>query len=116
MEERCLFEKLYLCSEKDSLSHASTERIIRASKQYVDDLHIEFEKQQERSNIEIAPIHRKCVDRYCHKKTIQKAMREKAQSASIEDVLAKPKRARQSEQQIFNFFSIVSFVEENVIL
>ena len=27
MEERCLFEKLYLCSEKDPLSHTSTERI-----------------------------------------------------------------------------------------
>ena len=49
MEERCLFEKLYLCSEKDPLSHASTERIIRASKQYEDDLHIELEKQQERN-------------------------------------------------------------------
>ena len=31
---RCIFEKLYLCSEKDPLSHASTERIIRAGKQY----------------------------------------------------------------------------------
>ena len=78
MEERCLFEKLYLSSEKDPLSHALTERIIRASKQYEDDLHIELEKQQERSNIESVHVHQKCVDRYCHKRTIQKAMREKA--------------------------------------
>ena len=61
MEERCLFEKLYLCSEKEPLSHASTERIIRSSKQCEDDLHIELEKLQERSNIESVPVHQKCV-------------------------------------------------------
>ena len=107
MEKRCLFEKLYLCLEKDPLSHAPTERIIRASKQYEDDLHIELEKQQERSNIESVPAHRKCVDRYCHKRTIQKAMCEKAQSASIEDVMAKPKRARRPEQQMFSISSVL---------
>ena len=109
MEERCLFEKLYLCSEKDPLSHASTERIIRANKQYEDDLHIELEKQQERSNIESVPVHRKCVDRYFLKRSIQKAMHKKAQSTSIEDVMAKPKRARRSEQQKFSFLQFVSF-------
>ena len=60
--------------------------------------YIELEKQQERNNIESDPVHRKCVDRYCHKRTIQKAMCEKAQIASIEDVMAKSKRARRSEQ------------------
>ena len=66
---------------------------------------LNLKKQQERfrSNIEIVPVYRKCVDRYCHKRTIQKAMHEKAQSASIEDVMAKPKRARRSEQQFFSF-------------
>ena len=109
MEERCLFEKLYLRSEKDPLSLASTERIIRASKQYEDDLHIELEKQQERSNIESVPVHWKCVDRYCHTRAIQKAMHEKALSASIEDVMAKPKRARRSEQQFFSFLQYCVF-------
>ena len=109
MEERCLFEKLYLCSENDPLSQVSTERIIRASKQYEDDLHIELGKQQERSNIESVPVHRKCVDRYCHKRTIQKAMREKAQSASIEDIMDKPKRARRSEKQFFSFLQYCLF-------
>ena len=42
-------------------------------------------------------------------------MRVKAQLASIEDVMAKPKRPRQSEHLNFHFFRIVSFVEENVI-
>ena len=70
MEERCLFEKLYLCSENDLLFHASTEKNIRASKQYEDDFQIELEKQQERSNIKCVPVHRKCVDRYSHKRTI----------------------------------------------
>ena len=39
------FEKLNSCSEKDPLSHLSTEKNIRASKQYGDDLHVGVEKQ-----------------------------------------------------------------------
>ena len=36
-------------------------------------------------------------------------MRERAQSASIEDVKAKPKRARQSEQQFLSFLQYCLF-------
>ena len=37
------FEKLYSCLEENPLSQSSAERIIRASKQYGDGIHIELE-------------------------------------------------------------------------
>ena len=90
MEGRCLFEKLYSCLEKDPLSQTSAEMIVKASKEYGDDLHFQLE------NIQSVPVHRKCIDKYCHKKTIKRArsLREKAGSPSAEDLVCKPKRAR----------------------
>ena len=72
-----------------------------ASKQYGDDLHLELE--QLAGNLESVLVHRKCVDKYCHKKTIQRVLHEKARSASAEDLMSKPKRARRSEQPKFSF-------------
>ena len=106
MEDRCLFEKLYSCLEENPLSQSSAERIIRTSKQYGDGIHIELEQQQEIGNIQSVPVHRQCVDRYCHKKTIQKALCEKtgvSRSPSAEDLISKPKRVRRSEHPIFSF-------------
>ena len=75
---------------------------MRASKQYGDGLHTELEQQQKiAGSIESVLVRRKCVDKYCHKKTIQKVLHEKAQSASAEDLMSKPKRARRSEQPNF---------------
>ncbi len=114
MEDRCFFEKLYSCSDKDPLSQSSAERIIRVSKQYGDDLHIELEQQQKIvGNTESVLVHRKCVDKYCHKKTIQKFLHEKARSASAEDLMSKPKRARRSEQPKFSFLQHCLFCGEN---
>ena len=45
-EDKCFFETLYSCLEKDPLSQTSAERIMRASKQYGDGLHTELELQQ----------------------------------------------------------------------
>ena len=54
-----------------------------ASKQYEDDgLHLELEKQQKLGILSIF-VHRKCVDKYCHKKTIQRAIQEKFRKANI---------------------------------
>lgn len=113
MESRCLFEKLYSCSERDPLSQASAERVIKASKQYGDGLHIEVEKELEIGSTQSVLVHRKCVDRYCHKKTIQKAIQERALSPCTE---AKPKRQEDLNNHIFRSFTIVSFVEQNVKL
>ncbi len=85
MEDRCFFEKLYSCLEKGPLSQASAERITTASKQYGDGLHTQLEEMSSVS------VHRKCVDKYCHKKTIQKALREGARSPCSEDLMSKPK-------------------------
>ena len=71
MEDICFFEKLYSCSKKDVLSRASVERIMVASKQYGDDFYIELEQQQKIvGNVR--------VDKYCHKRVIEKALREKS--------------------------------------
>ena len=108
MEGRCFFEKLYSCLEKDPLSQTSAERIVKASKEYGDDLHFQLE------NIQSVPVHRKCIDRYCHKKTIKRArsLREKAGSPSAEDLVCKPKRARRSEQPNFSFLQNCLFCGE----
>ena len=99
MEDLCFFEKLYSCLEKDPLSQTSAERIMRASKQYGDGLHTELEQQQKiAGSIESVLVHSKCVEKYCHKKTIQKVLHEKAQSASAEGLVSKPKRARRSDK------------------
>lgn len=50
---------------------ASTTRIINASKQRKDDIH------QSAEEISTVYVHRKCVDKYCHPKTIQKVIRDK---------------------------------------
>ena len=108
---------LYLCSKKDVLSRASVERIMVVSKQYGDDLYIELEQQQKIvGNVESVLVHRKCVDKYCHKRVIEKALREKARNPVAEDLVSKPKRARRSEQPKFFCFNIVSSVEKNVLL
>ena len=88
-----------------------------ASKQYGDDLYIELEQQQKIvGNVESVLVHRKCVDKYCHKRVIEKALREKTRSPVAEDLVSKPKRAKRSEQPKFFFFNIVSSVEKNVLL
>ena len=106
MEDRCFFEKLYSCSDKDSLSQTSAERIMRASKQYGDDLHLELE--QLAGNLESVLVHK-----YCHKKTIQIVLHEKVRSASAEDFISKPKRARRSEQPKFSFLEHCLFCGQN---
>ena len=112
MEDKCFFEKLFSCLEKDPLSQTSAERIMRASKQYGEGLHTELEQQQKiAGSIESVLVHRKCVDKYCHKKTIQN-LHEKAQSASAEDLVSKPKRARRSEQLKFLFLQHCLFCGE----
>ena len=56
-------EQLYSCSDKDPLSQAATERITNPSKQYGDDdRHMEVEQQQEKSDIQRAPLRHTCVD------------------------------------------------------
>ena len=113
MEDKCFFEKLFSCLEKDPLSQTSAERIMRASKQYGDGLHTELEQQQNiAGSIEGVLVHRKCVDKYCHKKTIQKVLHEKARSASAEDLVSNPKRARRSEQLKFLFLQHCLFCGE----
>lgn len=104
VEGRCFFWEVFSCSEKTPLSQSSVERIIQASKQYEDGLHIGLEHQQE-LGIESIPVHRKCIDKYCHKKSVQKAVRERADSSRSlgEDLTSKPKRARRSEQPTFSF-------------
>ena len=48
-------------------------------KQYGDDLYIELEQQQKIvGNVESVLVHRKCVDKYCHKRVVKKALREKS--------------------------------------
>ena len=85
---------------------------MRASKQYGEGLHTELEQQQKiAGSIESVLVHRKCVDKYCHKKTIQN-LHEKAQSASTEDLVSKPKRARRSEQLKFLFLQHCLFCGE----
>ena len=46
------------------------------SKQYEDGLHFNLEKKQE-LDIHYIAVHRKCVDKYCHTKTIQRAIHER---------------------------------------
>ncbi len=82
--------------ERSSVSSLS--RKDNYSKQAVwDGLHTQLEEMSSVS------VHRKCVDKYCHKKTIQKALREGAQSPCSEDLVSKPKRARRSVQPKFSF-------------
>ena len=63
--------------EKTSLSQTLIVRVIQTSKQYEDGLHLELEKQQKLGILSIF-VHCKCVDKYCHKKTIQRAIQEKS--------------------------------------
>ena len=68
VEDKCFFSNLYSCSEeKTSLSQTSIVRVIQASKQYEDGLHLELEKQQKLGILSIF-VHRECADKYCHKK------------------------------------------------
>ena len=46
VEDNCFLKNLYSFSEKSVLSQASIERVIEASKQYKDGLHIELEQQK----------------------------------------------------------------------
>ena len=103
-KDRCFFEELFSCSEKPPLSHTSIERIIQASKLYEDGLHVKLEDQQ-LQELGSVPVHRKCVDKYCHKKAIQKVLRERAEGtqSSNEDLTSKPKRPVRSEQPTFFF-------------
>ncbi len=48
----------------------------------------------------------------CHKKTIQKALREGARSPCSEDLVSKPKRARRSVQPKFSFLQHCLFCGE----
>ena len=114
MEYRCFFENLYSCTEKDSLSQASAERIIRASRQYEDGLHTELLQQQGIGDPQFVSVHRKCVDKYCHKKTIQKALHEKAEAlpSPSEYLISEPKRTRRSEQPKFSFLRHCLFCGE----
>lgn len=74
----------------------------------------ELEHQQEQG-IERIPVHRKCVDKYCHKKSIQKAVHERADSSrSLSENLINEQGNQNS--QLFPFFSIVYFVASSVIL
>ena len=80
--ERCFFKDIYSCSEQSVLSQASIQRVIEASKLYEDGLHIELEQLKELGTERIS-VHRKCVDKYCHKKSILK-VRSKLIHSSIE--------------------------------
>ncbi len=106
MEKQCFFIDLYSCSKcKDPLSEAGAERIIKASKQYKDELCAELEEQYESEKALTVPVHRKCIDKYCHKKNIQKALRSNERllpSTSCSQELATDvKRARRSEHLKF---------------
>ena len=114
VEGNCFLKNLYSCSEKSVLSQASIERVIEASKQYKDGLHIELEQQKELGTESIL-VHRKCIDKYCHKKSIQKAIGEKSKSmhtSSECENVSKPKRARRSEHQDFSFLKHCIFCGE----
>ena len=113
VDGRCFFSKLYSCSTKTSLSQTSFQRVIQASKQYEDGLYHELEQQQELGNENIS-VHRKCVDKYCHKKSIQKALHERCKyfHSSGEDLMIKPKRARRSENITFSFLQHCLFCGE----
>lgn len=110
VEGKCFFGELCSCLEKTPLSQTSAQRIIQ---QYEDGLHIGLEHQQE-LGIESVSVHRKCVDKYCHKKSIQIALRQRADRvlSSDVDLMSKPKRARRSEQPTFSllqhcFFCVI---------
>ena len=115
LESRCFFSKLYSCSEKTSLSQTSIQRVIQASKQYEDGLHLELEQQQEQG-IKNIPVHRKCVDKYCHKKSIERAIHERCKHfrslSEGEDFMSKPNRTRQSESLTFSFLQHCLFCGE----
>ena len=112
VEEKCFFNALYSCSEKTSLSQTSIQRVIQASKQYEDGLHIELEQQQQ-LGIESILVHRKCVDKYCHKKCIQRAVYERCKRTSEgENLTSKPKRTKRSNNATFSFLQHCFFCGE----
>ena len=85
------------------LSGTSVSRIIKASND-IHDIHTDLEQQQYSNNNFTVFVHRKCVDKYCHPKSIQKVLREKGQvlpcsSSSSELDGSDIKRARRSEIQ-----------------
>jgi len=53
--------------------------------------------QQQELSIKNVFVHRKSVDKYCHKKTIQKAVRERAYFSQnlCEDLMSRPTISRQ---------------------
>ena len=106
VEDKCFFSNLYSCSEeKTSLSQTSIVRVIQASKQYEDGLHLELQKQQKLGILSIF-VHRKFIDKYCYKKTIQRAIQEKFRKRDEGDLLSKPKQVRRSENQKFSFLHL----------
>ncbi len=79
----------------------------KGSSEQASNMEMVFILSLSKGNIESVPVHRKCIDRYCHKKTIQKVLREKARSA--EDLVSKPKRAKQPK---FSFLQHCLFCGE----
>ena len=109
LDDKCLFYKLYECEEKDNSSEAGPQRIksiISASKIYGNELHVELEKQYENNENLSVQVHKKCVDKYCHKKTLERVkQREKRNfpSPSPENLPTATKRLRRSEARQFVF-------------
>lgn len=83
MESLCLFDKLYSCSRsKDALSQARADRVIKASKQYGDEIYVELEQQLEHDKTLAVPVHCKCIDKYCRKKKHPKSFARQRQSVA----------------------------------
>ena len=72
---------------------------MQASKLYEDGLHLEL-KRKEELGVDFITVHRQCVDKYCHKKSIQRAVRERGKTVD-EDLKKNIKRTRRS--QAFSF-------------
>lgn len=98
--KNCFFENLYKCSRQCVLSRAGLHRIRKASNQHGDGLCEGLVDQQDDQTT--VAVHRKCVDRYCHPKSINKSLKERgdlSESPNNNDECTPPaaKRSRRSE-------------------
>lgn len=104
MENQCFFTWKYNCDDKGELTEAGQARIktvIRFSKEYKDDIHIELEEKLQ-SNPELAlKCHRSCESAYT---SSQHLSRHKKRVGTFDEKAAKPpKRQRRSDVSNFRF-------------
>ena len=108
MEEKCFFKWKFKCgkvAKGKGLSNVTAKRIeniIKCSKQYEDNIHVDLQTKYNSDKNLVAKAHRSCVDKYCHPHEVKKAQKHKQAEGEGTSEIPK-KRSRRSETPQFCF-------------